>query len=150
MDDRHLDELLMSEVGTHDLKVARIIGRALDRLQEADPSKPVGWPGREGPDEVFDALLERVNALVDAGSLKAAGNTWWPRYSEVRLPNDDDHDRAAARLHEREVDVVLLSLANHRWQKVLKVVSQALDGLGRESEPKPPWWPADDESLGWV
>jgi len=72
-----IDETILSMAGKNWRKVAHIIGKTLNELEEA---------GLAASD---DEVAERVKALVAGGRLESQGNLDRWRYSEVRLPQSD-------------------------------------------------------------
>ena len=74
----HLNQLILSFCTTRWLKVARIIGKTMDALEQR------GVP----MDGIADQLDARMAALVGSGQLEAKGNIKRWGYSEVRLPGE--------------------------------------------------------------
>jgi hypothetical protein len=71
----NLDELILSMAGTRWRKVALVIGKTGQRLEEA------------GFKISHDEVVDRIKALVAASCLESKGNLDGWRSSEVRLPH---------------------------------------------------------------
>ena len=85
-----IDTTIMSVVRQQWLKVAMIIGKAEEILERRGFSADLALTEQEqakARDE-FDAITERIWALVEAGKLEGAGNLSNWRHSEVRLPRN--------------------------------------------------------------
>ena len=74
-----IDQLLLSFCAERWLKVARIIGKTMDALDQR---------GVQIDGSVADQLDARMAVLVGSGQLEAKGNIKRWRYSEVRLPGE--------------------------------------------------------------
>ena len=72
-----IDEIILSMACHKWRKVALIIAKTLNQLEEA------------GLTVSNDEMTERVKALVADGSLESQGNLDRWRYSEIRLPQSD-------------------------------------------------------------
>jgi hypothetical protein len=73
-----LDATILSHAHRHWRKVAMVAACAMqDR-------------GLGLSDDQFDSVVARIRALVARGLLVAQGNLSRPRFSEVRLPGDED------------------------------------------------------------
>ena len=68
-----IDKALLSASAQSWRKVARVVGTALNSLQDQLPDVPVGYYAR------------RIAFLVSSGSLESQGNLEYMRFSEVRL-----------------------------------------------------------------
>ena len=81
-----LDRIILSFCSEHWQKVARIVGKTYDVLEE----RGIAIAG-----DTADKMDERMAALVGSGRLEAQGNIKRWRYSEVRLPSGEAAVRRA-------------------------------------------------------
>lgn len=85
--DAEIDRTILSLVTPRWSKVARIVADTLQALGRQSRSSRLWGPlGDEAPDPALDAVLARVEALAQAGTLDVAGDASRPRDSEVRTP----------------------------------------------------------------
>jgi hypothetical protein len=77
-DERELDAMILSEVKTHWLKVARIVAM-VSRIFE-DKNCPISE----------EMVADRIARLVQENRLKSKGDLSLWRFSEVRLPTSSD------------------------------------------------------------
>lgn len=71
-----IDKTLLSECVSTWRKVARVVGTAMNSLQDQLPEIPDGY------------YAQRVALLVQTGKLESQGNLGHMRFSEVRLPGN--------------------------------------------------------------
>jgi len=77
-DIRKIDDFLLENSSQHWRKVARIVGKTMMEL-----------PGRiPGTPDIY--YSQRVRHLVEKGALESQGNLAYMRYSEVRLPQEEN------------------------------------------------------------
>jgi hypothetical protein len=93
--DEDLDALILSHAGEHWRKVAMVIARVLEEFERAGTSTS----------EDQYRIADRIEALVEAGKLQAAGNVALWRHSEVRLPDERSRSSGNEVAEERLVFV---------------------------------------------
>ncbi len=77
-DIKKIDEVLLSNACQYWRKVARVVGTTMTELPERIPGIP----------DVY--YSQRIQHLVEKGKLESQGNLAYMRYSEVRLPSEEN------------------------------------------------------------